>query len=212
MKQIIMLTLITLSVGISASSAQIITNGSFENSPCPISGYILFPDEPGVAAWDILGGPIRVLCDGAASNGEKSIDLYNGAVTQVIPTSAGVLYRVTFDLGSEPSPHPEVKTLRITADNASAADYEHTYNPLIYAMNWEGNSYEFLAIGSTTRLAFTSTTIGYYGPAIDNLVATAIGGLVCHRNNGAPSARTLNLNAGSFAAHINHGDQHGGCP
>lgn len=212
------LIVVTLTLGLAyASSGQMIGNGSFEDTvtgPCeqgfaPYAHY-LFP-------WIISANYIELWCHGniQASHGGASIHLsgHSGSpssIYQDLPTVAGVVYQVTFEMSGIDGQ----KTMTITADNAQAANYEYTdQGNTLTNMNWATKVYSFTAADGSTRLMFTSTTSGIQGPFIDNVSAIARAGMVCHTNNGGGQPRTLALDEGwAFWAHTQHGDQMGACP
>ncbi len=215
-----MLAALTVSLAISAS-AQIITNGSFEEVHW--SGYCdyeyLFPGSPYLLGWTV-GGYVISSCLWQASHGDAVVQLGEeypglpgaGSIYQDVPTVAGVVYQVTFDMSGWYV--PTLKTMTVTADGTSSVNYEYTDQGNTYSnMNWATLSYSFTASDASTRLMFASTTSSHYGPILDNVAAYPRAGMVCHTNNGSGQPRTLNLTEGwAFWAHTQHGDQMGACP
>jgi choice-of-anchor C domain-containing protein len=209
-----MLVAFAVFLGLSASG-QIISNGSFEdgNYSGPID--ILFAGE-GMPGWMVGDGAIEWFhSNGLSSHGIASVDLNaggpGGSIFQDVTTVAGVFYRVTFDLSGEPISPPSLKTMTVTSDDASTVDYEYAVSETNNQMPWLSQTYFFVANGSMTRLKFVSTISGNFGPIIDNVVASAIGGMVCHANNGSGPFKTMILNESAFTVHMNHGDQIGAC-
>ena len=218
MKHILIMALLIVSLGISAS-AQIITNGSFEQimtfeiEPCTQDQQLFTPEYSAILGWSVGQGAITQWCNIIpASQGIATVQLTaSSSLYQDVPTVPGVVYQVTFDMSGFLLP---VKTMTVTADGGSAAAYEYTDPGNGFTnMNWAPRVYSFTANDNLTRLMFTSTTDSNFGPFIDNVTASARAGMVCHTNNGSGQPRTMNLTEGwAFWAHTQHGDQMGACP
>jgi choice-of-anchor C domain-containing protein len=114
----------------------------------------------------------------SASEGARSIDLSGdgpGVLSQVLATTAGNTYTVTFDLSGNPACGPAVKTLTVGASGAQSTAFSFDFvaaGATLGDMKWAKQTYAFVATGSTATLTFTSTTGGICGPALDNVVAT----------------------------------------
>jgi hypothetical protein len=66
-----------------------------------------------------------------------------------------------------------VKTLDVSATGGATASYTYdvTGNSLTN-MNWTAESYTLLATSASTTVRFVSTTAGFFGPALDDVVIT----------------------------------------
>ena len=107
------------------------------------------------------------------------------------------------------------KSLTVQAIGSPSAIYSYTvpgYNLTgPFVLEYESYSYAFTATGPITSLVFTNDDNSGYGPVLDNVAASAVSGLVCHRNSGSALFKTLDVRVGAFAAHVAHGDQLGAC-
>ena len=155
----------------SAAHANLLTNGSFENT----AGFVdngqntmsLFAPSTTMTGWTVTGdslawiGPTNPFSL-SASAGSYFLDLTDyplncpcGGVTQTIATTSGNVYRLTFDLGSS--------SLYGLADSvlASAGATSATYTTtLIGTNNWETETLDFTATGSTTAITLQGTFSG----------------------------------------------------
>lgn len=158
-------------------------NGSFESGSAP-GGFLTVP-AGGVAidSWSVDAGSVDYIGTyWKASDGDRSIDMSGntaGTISQSFDTVPGTTYEVTFDLSGNPAGGPDTKTLRVSADAASAPVSDYDYDTSAHGtslgdMKWESETYEFTASAASTKLTFESLTDGYYGPALDNVVIAAV--------------------------------------
>ncbi len=199
-------------------SAQV-TNGSFENGGCSGSFTTLGNGSASIQGWLVSGHSVDYICSyWQASDGVRSIDLNGngaGAVSQTISTVPGWTYLVTFDLSGNPDIRPvrhpfytpPFKTLSVTVNGLPQFYQFNTANAgnTLANMGWEPNSFSFTAAGSSTVLAFTSLSLGQFGPAIDNVDVGVIT-QVCHR------FETISVDPLDVPAHLVEGDPPGPCP
>lgn len=163
------------------------TNGSFEegiNPPVDV-GFRTLSTNPAnstdITGWTVLSGSVDWVGDHwQPSEGSRSIDLNGnatGAIGQTFATAVGATYAVTFDLSGNPdnTSSPASKSLEVSATGATPMAF--AYDVLLNGnsrsdMKWDDQLYTFLATSTTTELTFTSTTVGAWGPALDNVVIT----------------------------------------
>jgi choice-of-anchor C domain-containing protein len=156
------------------------SNGSFEDGTFTGNPFdTLVPGSTALAGWTIESGSIDWIGSyWTASQGSRSIDLTGfdaGAISQTLTTTIGNTYVVTFDLSGNPAGPPTIKTLTVGATGAPTTGY--TFDTLAAGntlddMKWVSQTYTFLATSTSSVLTFTSTTAGFYGPALDNVTVT----------------------------------------
>lgn len=174
MKQTNYLLLLMFSLTVSASQAQILKNGSFEESP--IDPYLfteLYHTDKSIDHWIVgSGSGIDYIAElWIASDGKRSIDLNalgTGSIFQYIETKVGEKYTVYFDMAGNPA-QMAVKMMRV-----SAGDDDSTYQFDITGashsnMKWESHSFSFTATETKTTLLFQSLVTSAAGPALDNV-------------------------------------------
>jgi choice-of-anchor C domain-containing protein len=183
-------TVFALVVAPSVARADV-TNGSFEQGPATPAGFGFRQIVAGsneIPGWQIGGGGINYLYSPTwqASDGVRSLDLNDvsaGVVQQSIATTVAQLYRVTFDMASNPEGTPTIKTLEVSAAGQTGAFSFNSAGKTALNMGWEPHEFLFTANTATTLLAFTSTTSGGFGPGLDHVAVTAVpepsGTLVC---------------------------------
>jgi choice-of-anchor C domain-containing protein len=177
---------VVVMMGGGRASADIVTNGSFETGPTvpnPPGYTTLSGGSTAITGWTVTGDSVDYIGSyWQASNGSYSLDLSGnapGGVSQVLSTTVGTSYTVQFDLAGNPDGPPTTKTLTVSA-GATASPYSFTVTPADThtSMGWVTDTFVFTATSTMTTLAFTSTTAGFFGPALDNVrvnpTATAV--------------------------------------
>lgn len=155
--------------------APCIVNGSFEEGPAPGQSSPIASGQTSIVGWTIGGAGIDYVETywQPSDTRRRSIDLNGvsaGSIEQPIKTIAGVTYKVTFALAGNPVRAPNLKTMAVTANGASAATYSFDVQGKSSSnMGWVDQDYTFTATAASTVLKFTSTTDGACGPAIDNV-------------------------------------------
>lgn len=176
-----------LAMPISAEAAEFI-NGSFETG-VPFPGQftkVSAVDSTSVTGWTVASGSIDYIGSyWNAQSGGRSIDLSGDNVSvlqQTFDTIVGKKYNVKFFLGGNPFGGPTLKTLTVSAgpSNLSAGlasqnyNYDTTGAPPLPGMNWLAQNFSFTATGTSSTLAFTSTTETAFGPALDSVSVAAV--------------------------------------
>lgn len=147
---------------ITAQSGASITNGSFES---------------GLAGWTVLGAGVDAVGNWDASDGSVLVDmnaLNTGGLSQTLETEIGATYTVYFDLSGNPDAQTNplvdpVKDMTVSAAGVTQAySYDVTGNT-INDMNWEQQSFTFVATSTSTELVFSSLEAGPRGATIDNV-------------------------------------------
>jgi choice-of-anchor C domain-containing protein len=163
-----------------ASAINLIKNGSFENSSLG-SGFLLENLSNGSTAindWTVTNGSVDyVNAYWQNSNGSFSLDLSGsqaGSIAQTFVTQPGNQYSVSFDLAGNVQDGPTVKTLRLSA-GGSSQDFTFDVTGKTFAnMGWLSKTFGFVASSNSTTLSFASLDNTTTGPALDNVVVTAV--------------------------------------
>ena len=156
------------------------TNGSFETGTYVDGGSgfeTLSVGDTSITGWTVDAGSVDWIgTHWTPQDAAMSIDMNGteaGAISQVLDTTIGNTYTVSFFLSGNPEGDPVVKTLDVNATGGTLATYSYdTTGNDVANMNWTQEEYTFLATGTSTTLSFASTTLGAFGPAIDNVVIT----------------------------------------
>jgi choice-of-anchor C domain-containing protein len=168
----------SLSIAGSALGFSGLNNGSFEAGSFGPGPYdLLVTGSTNLNGWTVDSGSVDWIGSyWAASDGSRSIDLSGlgpGALSQTIATTVGYTYRVTFDLSGNPDCGPALKTLTVGAPGSDSQAFSFDIGAAANTrsdMKWEARTYTFVATGSSSTLTFASTTTGFCGPALDNVV------------------------------------------
>jgi choice-of-anchor C domain-containing protein len=160
------------------------TNGSFESgSNDPGSFEQLNAGSTVLTGWTITSGSIDWIGTyWPAAAGSKSLDMNGtapGTIGQVLPTTIGKTYVMTFALSANPEGPVAVYTLTVGATGAApqAFTFDRAANANTRAnMMWQAKQYSFVATSASTTLTFASgVAAGANGPALDNVVVTEAG-------------------------------------
>jgi choice-of-anchor C domain-containing protein len=186
--------------GAAQASSNLVTNGSFEaGSPQPGNGGFatLGAGSTAMAGWTVTGDSVDWI-NGywQASDGTHSVDLNGlgvGGVSQTITTVAGQTYLLTFDLSGNPDSAIATRTLQVTAGDASDPFAFAMGGNSHGAMGWLGQSLTFKALSNSTTINFASTSGDNccWGPVLDNVSVSAMGGV--------PEPATWALMLGGFS-------------
>ncbi|MEQ1548968.1 MAG: choice-of-anchor C family protein [Chakrabartia sp.] len=179
MKIKMIVTAIALAMSGTAYAAAF-TNGSFETGTSPGSFTTVGTGQTNITGWNVIAGSVDYIGSyWTASNGARSVDLAGnapGTLAQTFDTVVGQSYSVSFDLWA----NNDGGTLpRFAYANVGAGDLTFSSNGggTRAAPNWTGNSFTFLATGSSTTLSFRadpSSSSRAYGAALDNVSVTAV--------------------------------------
>jgi choice-of-anchor C domain-containing protein len=160
-----------------------LTDGSFDDNGAYIDNGSGFQqlDAPNtsIPGWTVGGHSVDWISTyWPAQDGAMSIDLSGsnaGSLSQILDTTIGNTYTVSFALSGNPAGPPSLKTLEVSATGGTTGlySYDVTANANdLTDMKWTTETYSFLATSVSTTLTFLSTTEGAYGPALDNVVVT----------------------------------------
>lgn len=170
----------SMSLAGSAFAVTSVVNGGFEDGTPSANPFdTLVPGDTRLTGWTIESGSVDWIGSyWQPSEGSRSIDLTGfdaGAISQTLTTTIGNTYVVTFDLSGNPAGPPTIKTLTVGATGAPTTAYTFdtaAVGNTLADMMWVSQTYTFLATSTSSVLTFTSTTAGFYGPALDNVTVT----------------------------------------
>lgn len=159
-------------------------NGGFELGPsapvnfCVVCGapYIgtFFTPFAGIPGWTVTEGSIDIIFSPgwAPSEGARSIDLdglSGGTLAQTFDTIPGTSYEVSFDLAANFYAGSTIKSLLVTAPGFSQIYTFDSTGSTALDMGWRTETFEFVAVGSSSSLSFDSQTNSAFGAALDNV-------------------------------------------
>jgi choice-of-anchor C domain-containing protein len=181
------LTLVVAGTG----RANLITNGSFEDSTLTAGesatlssqGFVtLYSPSTEITGWTVSGDSVDYIGSyWQAASGTHSIDLDgNGqgglSASTTFNVVMGVTYQVQFAMAGNPDGPPLTKALTASAGGVSQVfSFVVTPSDTHSNMGWVTKSFDFTAAATgTTTLSFASNVAGFYGPALDNVIVTAV--------------------------------------
>ena len=161
-----------------AAGPNLILDHSFEAPAAPAAdpanGYTIVTGPAAFGAWrvggevDLVGpaGPYAM----SARDSQQSLDLNGtmpGRVAQVIPTTPGQTYALSFELAGNPYGEPGLVTLDVGAGTlVQAFSFDRTGRTAAN-MGWTRMTMTFVTGDEFTNISFQSTTAGASGPMID---------------------------------------------
>ena len=158
-----------------------VKNGSFETGTGDPGAFVQVTSGSTVLTdWTVSTGSVDWIGTyWPAAAGSKSVDMNGagpGTISQVLATTIGKTYVVTFALSANPAGPVGVYTLSVGATGATSTAYPFdravSANTLANMM-WQAKQYSFVATSATTTLSFASVSAtGPYGPALDNVAVT----------------------------------------
>lgn len=166
-----------------AANANLIVNGSFEDSNLnPGAQWIpMNGGNTAITGWTTIGSGIDYMGTILnASDGTRSIDINNlnagGGIAQTFATNAGWIYTVEFDMSANMGGSPALKQMSVSADGQSELfvfDYIAAGSTPGAPM-WERMTFVFIGDGSSATLSFSGVSTGVYGAELDNVVVTGV--------------------------------------
>lgn len=184
LKKILMvLSAIVLMLCVSGvSSANLITNGSFENGPVPPHYETLYDGSTAINGWTVEGSIDWIGGYWQPSDGLRSIDLageyLNGAVvSDPFATTIGQTYLVEFDMAGNPDQSYDKDLVAASIDGSeNFFSFAQTGNTKT-SMGWETKSFYFVANSAFSRLRFGNLSLNEkeaWGAALDNVRVSAV--------------------------------------
>ena len=177
--------LVLAGIGAASAATNLVKNGGFEEPRLGENvGFVECPDGV-VQDWVIGGAGIdHIRTYWTPSEGKHSIDLSRrgrGSVSQSLPTIAGGLYTLSFDMAGNPECGPEEKLLNVYwGDEPAFGTYSYTATerPFIGPGGWQTVTLADLpGTAGGTLLTFEDVSIpsSACGVALDNIIVTAKG-------------------------------------
>jgi len=159
------------------AAGSLVRDGSFEPSTSvqPTLGFSTIDTRATIGSWMVVEGAVDHVGpnSGEAFDGDHWVDLNGngygpGVIEQLVPTTAGRRYRVSFQMSGNPNGAPTVKELEVGfGDQLRRYTFDvtgHTNDDL----GWTEVSFTANPdCGSSTVLSFRSLTPGDKGPNID---------------------------------------------
>ena len=162
-----------------AASANLITNGSFENPDDPDVNFLTLPNgSTAIPGWMVGGSVDWIRNYWPASDGDWSLDLAGdmpGAVlSNYFPTTPGQWYEVEFDMAGNPDRGYDKALIGIAYGSSTLTLVNFSFEQALgdkTNMGWQTKSFNFLADWEETLLVFGDATleVGPWGAAIDNV-------------------------------------------
>jgi choice-of-anchor C domain-containing protein len=166
-------------------TANLVTNGSFEDGPEFEVYKALDKDSTELKGWVVTRGQIDVCHekDGTwkAADGKRSLDLHGspgyGGVKQTLATKAGKKYRVTFQMTGNPQANLTEAKLTV---RAAGADKEFAVDMTGVTHDdpkWAKQTWEFTATDGATVLEIHTAmpaANAYGGPMVDDVKVVAV--------------------------------------
>jgi len=180
-------------LSVQGHAANLLTNGSFELPP--VAGYVfIFPGSTFVPGWTVAaqagsapGTHVQPTSNSAfgaqgvvASQGSQFVDLTGnvgrggGLVSNAFATSAGSLYRVSFDIGAfnvGGSPFGDV-TVDLFINNVFAQSFTNVLSLKSAGSDWQSVSWDFAGTGGAMTVGLFSSLLpssSNLGVGLDNV-------------------------------------------
>lgn len=164
------------------SAVNRIDDGSFETPRLAADTLKTFTTGQSIGPWKVTQATVD-LYNGVwkTADGQQGVDLNGtdqdlentrpGAVSQTFATNPGATYTVTYALAGNYTRGPAVKTGKILIDGQNIQDFSFdTTGKSAANMGWVKRQVTFVATGTSTTLAFASTTAHTpSGPVIDDV-------------------------------------------
>jgi hypothetical protein len=175
-------------LGFSAHAQNLLVNGSFEAGAFSDSGngtQQLLAGSTDMSGWTVMTDDVAWITNAnpfgvTASEGVMCLDLTGytdaapgGEVNQVVPTTVGQLYQLSFDLGVIPDQPTFAGPITVAA-SAGSSWMSFTHNPEGVGMQWGTYGLEFVATSETTSITIGAVS-GQYFVGLDNVVLVAVG-------------------------------------
>ena len=136
-------------------TVELVTNGDFKN------GFVGWTIASGSVDWGLYGPP-----------GCVAVDLSGygpGTLQQVLPTTPGCQYQLTFQYAGNTDGPPSEKTFDVIVGNESAGVSYDVGNQQYPNLIWDTAEMNFTASQDSTLLQFQSTTDTQFGALLSNV-------------------------------------------
>jgi choice-of-anchor C domain-containing protein len=150
-------------------------DGSFETPVVAAGTFQTFFAPATMGDWTVTSGSVDLIGAGfwQAADGNQSLDLdgnQEGGVAQTFTTVPLLEYRVTYDLAGNPAEGPTIKTGQLLANGKVIQNFSFDITGKSFTdMGYVKQEATFVATGLSSTLTFRSTTVGAFGPVIDDV-------------------------------------------
>jgi choice-of-anchor C domain-containing protein len=154
-----------------------LANGGFETGADP-GAFTVLPtgNSGGMPGWTVTGHSVDYMRSWSQpAEGARSVDLSGdnrGGIAQIVQTTPGQTYTVSFSLAGGFWGTPVVKTLRVTAGSTVGTLSFDSMGRTATAMGWVDRSLTFTATAEATVLWFESLDASNGGPILDQVRLT----------------------------------------
>lgn len=163
------------------AGANLLSNGSFEDTPAPAGSFTDLTAGQTMGAWTITNGSVDLI-NGywQAEDGTQSVDMSGldaGTIAQTVGTNAGQEYQLSFWMAGNTDGGNAVKSLTSLINGQDVAGSPFLFNSAGQSksdMGWTEYSYDFVSAGGPTTVSFQSNEQNPYGPALDNVSLKAV--------------------------------------
>ncbi|QKV94760.1 choice-of-anchor C family protein [Streptomyces sp. NA02950] len=161
--------------GAMAAATSHFDDGSFETPTVSANTFQMVTAGGSIGPWKVTAGSVDLIGAGywQAAEGDQSVDLSGqsgGTVAQTFTTVPGKRYTVTYSLAGNPGAGPAVKTGKVLVDGQNFQDFTFdTTGKSTTNMGYVTREVSFVATGTSTTLAFASTTNTAAGPVLDDV-------------------------------------------
>lgn len=190
--------LLVLASAAVAQGPNLIVNGGFENGPGTTTNVTVYSPSTAFPGWLVFTGSVDQVAEWTAAAGIYCLDMDGlsvGGIRQVVPTTPGGVYQLSFRMAGNPG--SGVKTMRVSI---GATQHVVTFDATSTSssnMGWSLRTFTFPAGATSTTIEFLSlSTGGSTGPALDDVVLQQVGagmtyfqtyGNGCVGSNGVPT-------------------------
>lgn len=166
--------------------SNIVTNGSFENTPTPLSNGT-YGDFSSIQGWNLLSGSSSNVIEvqdnvaGSPFDGNNFVELDSTAVTgiyQTLATTIGQTYQISFAFSPRPGTNAAHNILNVNWGGQSVADLTADGTGLANTV-WNTFTYDIVAKSTSTILSFNdfdavSDSLGTYLDAVSVTTVTSV--------------------------------------
>jgi len=161
------------------ASANLLSNGSFEDQQVGGNFATLSAGDPTITSWTIGGNGVDLIHDyWNAADGTQSVDmsaLSTGTLSQTVNTTVGQQYELSFWMAGNTDGGNAVKSMDTLINGNFLAN--STFDVTGHSksnMGWTEYTYDFVSTGGPTTVTFQSKEENPFGPALDNVSLKAV--------------------------------------
>lgn len=168
-----MVVLLASSLAPACARANLLTNGSFETGPDPVTTMTLAAGSTVVPGWVATRAGVEYVSTlWTAASGYRSIALNAanaGGIAQTFASLPHARYNVRFYLAGDPDSTPLIKTMTVAAAHQSGNFTADITGMWAWDPGWNPHNWSFLAESTSTTIEFYSTMTGATGATLDSV-------------------------------------------